>query len=149
MATTKKTADATQPFDALSAAMNPEAFKEGYERMAEGFSSVADFNKSSMEALMSSTGVYAKGVEAAAQEQTSFLKEAYEDGIAASKAASSASSVQEVLEIQTDYVRSAMEKNLGFATKITDHWVSVAKEASDPISERYGEFVEMVQSYRP
>ncbi|MGF1543703.1 MAG: phasin family protein [Parvularculaceae bacterium] len=147
MAATKKTTTETG-FDAFSA-MNPESFKEGYERAAKGMTAFADFQKESLEAVMASAGVCARGIEKAAAEQSAFMKEAYEESVAASKAASTAKSVQEALEVQTEFARTAFEKNLGFATKLAEHWTSVAKEAADPMSKRYGEFVEMVQSYRP
>lgn len=148
MAAMKKNAAGAENFDAFSA-MNPEVLKEGYERMAKGMTNFADFQKGSMEAMMAFAGAYARGVEKAASEQSAFAKAAYEDGVSAMKSTSGAKSAQEALEIQSEYVQSSVEKNLTFATKIADHWSSVAKEAADPVSKRYGEFVEMVQSYRP
>jgi phasin family protein len=130
-------------------AMNPEAFKEGYEKLAAGMSKFAEFNKETAEAVMESAGAYAKGLEQAASEQASFLKTSYEDGVAAAKSASTAKSVQEALEIQTEFARSAMEANLAFASKLTDHWTGVAKSTSDPLTKRFGAFVEAVQAYRP
>lgn len=147
MSTAKKTAK-PETFDAF-AAMSPDVLKEGYERFAKGFSTFAEFQKESAEAMMTSAGVYARGLEGAASEQTSFVKETYEDSVSAAKAIGAAKSVQEAMEIQSDYLRQATEKNLGFATKVAEHWTSVTKEAVEPLSKRYGEFVEMVQTYRP
>lgn len=146
MPAAKKTT--TESFDAFSA-MSPDVLKEGYERFAKSFSTLADFQKNSAEAMMTSAGVYARGVEGAASEQTAFVKESYEDTVSAAKAVGSAKSVQEAMEIQSDYLRQATEKNLGFVTKVADHWTTVTKEASEPLSKRYGEFVEMIQTYRP
>ncbi|MEO0399109.1 MAG: phasin family protein [Pseudomonadota bacterium] len=148
MAATKKAAANGNGFDAFSA-MNPEVMKEGYERVAKGVSTLAEFQKASLEAMMASAGVCAKGVEKAASEQSAFLKEAYEDGAAIAKEASTAGSVQEAIEIQSEFAREVFEKNISFASKLADHWTSVAKEASDPLSKQYGDFVEAVQSYRP
>ncbi|OFX00363.1 MAG: hypothetical protein A3E78_02875 [Alphaproteobacteria bacterium RIFCSPHIGHO2_12_FULL_63_12] len=108
----------------------------------------ADFQKSSVEAMMASAGVFAKGFEKAASTQASFVKEQFEEGVATAKAAATSKSLQEALELQNEFVRTAFEKNLGQASKLAEHWTGVAKEASDPLTKRYGEFVELVQSYR-
>ncbi len=147
MAATKKTVG-DNGFDAMSA-MNPETLKEGYERMSKGMTALADFQKESLEAVIASASACARGFEKAASEQSAFMKEAYEEGVAAQKAASTAKSLQEAFEVHTEFARNSFEKNLNFASKLAEHWSGVAKEAADPMSKRYGEFVEMVQSYRP
>ncbi|MEM6415915.1 MAG: phasin family protein [Pseudomonadota bacterium] len=147
MAATKKPVNGND-FDAF-AAMNPEVMKEGYDRVAKGVSALAEIQKGSLEALMASAGACAKGVEKAASEQTAFIKETYDEGAAIAKEASTAGSVQEAIEIQSEFAREVFEKNISFASKLADHWTSVAKEASDPLSKQYGEFVEAVQSFRP
>lgn len=137
----------SEAFETLTA-FSPDTFKDGYEKFAKGLSSWADFQKDSVEAFMASAGIYAKGIEKAASTQASFVKEQYENGVATAKAAASSKSVQEAIELQNEFIRTAFDKNLGHVTKLADHWTSVAKEASDPIAKRYGEFVELVQSYR-
>ena len=145
MASAKK---ATEGFDVMSA-MNPAAFKEGFERVSDGVRATADFHKGSFEAVVSSASTLAKGVETAAGDHAAFIKEAFEDGAAATKATTTASSIQEAIEIQSNFARTAFEKNIGFVSKIAEHWTGVAKESADPLTKRYGEFVELVQSYRP
>ena len=147
MATAKKTASAADALESLS--FKPEAFKEGYEKLADGFSTFADFQKSSLEALIASAGTLAKGAEKAASEQSAFAKSCYEECVAAAKAAASSKSAQEAFDIQSEYVRSAFEKNLGQFNKLADHWVGTTKDFAEPLTARYGEFVELVQSYRP
>jgi len=148
MATAKKTASATESFETWTAA-TPEAFKEGYEKLAGGFTKWADFNRESLEAVTASAGRLAKAFEKAASEHNAFAKEAYEDGVAAFKATTSSKSVQEAIDIQSDFLRSAFEKNLGQFNKLADHWLTSTKEAAEPLTTRYSEFVDMVQSYRP
>ena len=144
----KKSADtAGETFEAAMS-FSPESFKDGYEKFAKGISSWADFQKGSVEAFMSAAGVMAKGFEKAASTQASFVKEQFEEGVATAKAAAASKSVQEAIELQNEFVRTAFEKNLGHVSQLADHWSSVTKEASDPLTKRYGEFVEFVQAYR-
>ena len=144
----KKSAEAANDAFEQLTAFSPDAFKDGYEKFAQSMSSWADFQKGSVEAFMASAGVFAKGLEQATSTQVGFAKEQFENGVATAKAAAASKSVQEALELQNEFAKTAFEANLGFATKLADHWTNVAKEASDPLTKRYGEFVELVQSYR-
>ncbi|HXI88196.1 MAG TPA: phasin family protein [Parvularculaceae bacterium] len=148
MATAKKTAAPDIGMEAF-APVNPETFKKGYEKFAKGVSEFADFQKASLDAVIASAGSFAKAVEKAAAENSAFAKTSYEDGVAAFRAAAGSKSVQEAFDIQSDYLRSTFEKNLGQFNKMADHWISTSKEASEPLTTRYGEFVEIIQSYRP
>ncbi|MEL7488263.1 MAG: phasin family protein, partial [Pseudomonadota bacterium] len=97
MATAKKTAPKTDAFETLTT-MNPEMFKEGYEKFAENMGAFVDFQKSSLEAVMSSVGTLAKGVEQTASDNTAFAKETVEEGVAAAKAAATSKSLQEAMD---------------------------------------------------
>jgi len=148
MAAEKKVENvATEAFESLTT-FSPDAFKDGYEKYAKSMNAWADFQKGSLEAFMSAANVMAKGFEKAATTQAGFVKEQFEEGVATAKAAAASKSIQEAIELQNEFVRTAVEKNLGHATKLADHWTGVTKEAADPLSKRYGEFVELVQSYR-
>lgn len=147
MATAKKTA-ANDPFDAF-ASISPAFFKDGYEKFSETMGTFVDFQKASIEALMTSAGAVAKGVEQAATDQTTFAKETFDEGVAAAKAAAGSKSVQEALDVHNDFYRQTFEKNLKQLNKTADHFVSVTKEASQPITDQYGVLVEKVQSFRP
>lgn len=145
MATAKKTtADA---FD--MAAFSPDAFKQGYEKLAESMTAAADFHKESLNALMASAGAFAKGFEKLTTEHASFSKTAYEDVVATAKAAASSKTLQEAVELNSDFVRTTVEKNLGQINKVADIWASTAKETVEPLTARYSDLVEKIQSYRP
>lgn len=140
----KKAAEAFEVF-----AAKPEAFKEGYERMTKGFANAAEFNKSTVEALMASAGALSRTIEQTTSEQNAFLKSAYEDGVAAFRAASGSKSLQEAIDVQTDYLRDAFGKQVAQLSKISELWLATSKEAAEPLTRRYGELVEIFQSYRP
>jgi len=148
MATAKKT---TKPADSFESMMNinPDAFKEGYEKMAESMTVFADFQKGSVEAMMTSAGAFAKGFEKMAAEQTAFTKAAFEDSAAMAQAATSSGNPQEAFEMTTDYVRKTLETSLGQVSKVADIWMETSKETVEPMSVRYGELVEKIQSFRP
>ena len=146
MAAAKKTT-AADAFDMK--AFGPESFQEGYEKFAEGMSSFAEFQKESLNALMASAGAFTKGFEKLTAEGASFSKAAFEETVATAKAASAAKTLQEAIELNSDFVTSSVEKNLGQINKVADIWASTAKDTVEPLTERYSELVEKIQAYRP
>lgn len=148
MTATKKTEKTTDAFETLTT-VNPEAFKEGYEKFAEGVSTIADFQKDTYEAFVASAGAFAKGFEKLASEQTNFVKTAFEGSVANAKAVASAKSPQEAFDLNSEFARSAVETNLGQVNKAADLWIETAKETVEPLTARYSELVEKIQAYRP
>ncbi len=148
MAAAEKTAGATDNFEAFTT-INPDTFKEGYEKLSEGVTALADFQKSTYEAILASANVFYKGVEKVATDSTAFTKTAMEEGVEATKAATSSKNIQEVFEANNQFVQSTVEKNLGQINKMADLWIETSKKAAEPLTARYNEFVELVQSYRP
>lgn len=147
MATTKKAADAAKNFEAFG--FGADAFKEGYERFSQSMTSVAEFQQNSMNAYMASFGAFTKGVEKLTTEQAAFVKATYEDSVAAAKASTSSKSAQEAMDLNSEFIRSTMEKNMGQASKVAEICTETAKLSAEPLTDHYSEFVEKVQAFRP
>lgn len=149
MATTeKKSEKMTDAFETMTAS-TPEFFKEGYEKVAENVTAIADFQKASFEAIMESANLFTKGIEKAASTQASFVKESFDESVAAAKKAAAAKTVQDAFTVQSDYVQASLQKNIGQANETAEHWVSLSKEAAAPLTKQYGTFVEKAQAFRP
>lgn len=148
MAATKKTAEGAEVFEKMMN-ISPETFKEGYEKVAESMTAVADFQKGYVEAFMASAGAFTKGFEKLTSEQTAFAKSAFEDGLANAKAAGASGDVQEAIDLNREFVSKAIEANLGQVSKVTDIFVETTKETVEPLTAHYGELVEKIQAYRP
>lgn len=140
--------ESVETFDAFSAA-NPAAFKEGYERLTKGMAGLADLNKAALEAMMSSARVLSRGTETASADTAAFLKTSFEEGVAAMRAAAAAKSLQEAIDVQSGFLRESISRNLAQVGKVSEHWVSTTREAAEPLTACYGDFVELMQSYRP
>jgi len=59
-----------------------------------------------------------------------------------------AKSVQELIEIQSNFTKSAVENYMGQMNKMTDMMSDVAREASNPLAGRWNAFVQLVQNAR-
>ncbi|MEL6365868.1 MAG: phasin family protein [Pseudomonadota bacterium] len=155
MATTaKKTtansnaATATAAIESAAAA-GSDMFKDSFERMMKSVSDMTEFQKETFEAFVESAQTFSKGVETISTETMAFQKKAMEDGVAAAKSASTAKSLQDVIETNTDFVKTSFEAFVGQMNKMNDVMTNTVKDAGEPVNERYTAFVEMVQSYRP
>jgi len=147
MAAAKKTTTKNNGFDAMS--MNTEAFKENFEKMNKSFEQMADFQKESLDAMMSAASSFAGNIEKMSSEQTEFTKSSFDEGMKAAKAIAACKSPQEALDVNTEFFRTAFERNMAQFNKMTEMLMSTSKDAVEPLTDSYNHFVEKVQSYRP
>ena len=67
---------------------------------------------------------------------TSYLQESMERSAAAAKALMAARTMQEVLTLQSDWLKASLDKMMAEATKMSEQTVKVTNEAMEPISAR-------------
>ena len=75
-----------------------------------------------------------------------YSKKSMEDHVATAKSLAGAKSVQEAIELQTTYAKSAFETYVAEVTKMSETVAGSMKEAAAPINERVTALVERVQS---
>lgn len=75
---------------------------------------------------------YANGVQAIATSITNYSKKSFEDGGAFLEKLAGAKSFDKVLELQSDYAKSAYEAFVGEATKLGELYTGLAKDAAKP-----------------
>ena len=75
-------------------------------------------------------------------------KKSWEDGVAAAQSLAQARSVQEALELQTNWAKSAAETYLAEVTRMTDVFTASVKDSFKPINERVTASVEKFQAAR-
>ncbi len=125
-----------------------DAVKQTMEKAMKGFDDIASFNKSTVDAFVQSANAASKGMEALSAEVLSYSKQSIEDYIAATKAAMGSRSVQEFMEINTDYAKTAFDTYVGRFTKLGDMASATAKDTIEPLSGRLNAFMETMQTYR-
>ena len=126
-----------------------EAMKNGIETMTKAYERFAGLGKESVEAYMQSATSLTKAFERINGEVFSFSKQQVEDGVAAFKAVAGSKSLHEAWEVQTDFAKSALDAYIAQATKINDLWMDAAKQAVQPLNQRFSAFAEAVQEVRP
>lgn len=124
------------------------AFKEGIEKSIAAMYEMNAHSKKNLEAVLASMTAATKGAETVGARAIAFSKKSVEDQIAASKALAGAKSVQEVVELQTAFAKTAFEAMVAEVNEIAGAMSGSVKEAMTPINERVTAMVERVQAVR-
>jgi phasin family protein len=125
-----------------------ETAREGFERAAAGFDNLATFNRHNIEAFIRSANAAAKGFEQINSEILTFSRQALEDGVAAAKAVMTSKSLQEAVEVQSDFAKTAFDTYVGQVSKMGDLVSTVTRDAFEPFNDRVKAIVELVQTQR-
>ena len=112
------------------------ATRERLESAMNGFGDVSSYGRENVDAVVASSTVVAKGVEAVSAEIAAISKRNLEDGVAAVKALTAVKSAKEYFEIQQDLMRSAWDKAVSDGTKINELFTAYSKDAVAPINGR-------------
>ena len=170
MATTKKTASAKttrETFESAAEAQKKsfddalqagtDAFAKGYEEFYNSareqlakaqqsifgnFDEVSDFNRENVEAAIVSSNIVAKGFEVVGKEFAAYAQQAIEANMAAAKNLSTAKDPQELMDLQSEWAKSAFDGFVAESSKLQDISVKVSNQASQPINERINKAVE-------
>jgi phasin family protein len=143
MAKQAKKATKTPEFEAEI--FSADKIQENIQKAVSSFGDVNTFGKDTVEAVVESATIASKGIEAFNAETAAFGKEAFEASSKATKDAFSAKSVQEFVEIQSEFSKSFFENYVAQSTKIAEMFTTASNEAAEPINARVNAFVEKVQ----
>lgn len=142
---TKTVKEATQSIEAFTAA-GQHQMKEGMERSMAAMAEVGAFGKENVEAIVASATVATKGFEAVSARAVAYSKSAMEAHMAAAKSIMTSKSVQEVMEKQAEYARSAFDTYVAEMGKMTELLSGVTKDAVKPINERVTAVSHLIQT---
>ncbi|MBL8556412.1 MAG: TIGR01841 family phasin [Phenylobacterium sp.] len=124
------------------------AFKEGIEKGLAAMNELNAHSKKNLEAVVASATASAKGAEALGAQAMAFSKAVFDTQVSAAKSLAGAKSVQEVVELQTSFAKTALETYMAEFTKMSDTVSASVKESMKPINERVTATVEKFQAVR-
>ncbi len=129
-------------------AAGAKAFREAADKSTAGLAELNAQGKQNLEAVVASAAAAQKGAEALSAQTVAFSKKSWEDGVAAAQSMAQARSIQELLELQTSWAKTATEAYLAEVTKATDVMTASVKNSFKPINERVTASVEKFQAAR-
>ena len=130
------------------AASGAVAFKESVEKSMVAVSEMNAHSKKNLEAVVASVTAATKGAETLGARAIAYSRKSMEDHVAAAKSLAGAKSLQEVVELQTAFAKSAFEGYVAEVNKMGETVAASVKESMSPINERVTALVERVQAAR-
>ena len=105
--------------------------------MTEQFK-IEDFQKVSQQGFDAAVRAYSeasKGWQAIATELTAYFKKAAENATVTFEKLVAVNSVEQAIEIQSQYAKKAYDDYIAQVTKLTDMYVSLARSAYSPVEK--------------
>ncbi len=124
------------------------AFKEGVEKGLAAMNELNTQSKKNLEAVVASATASAKGAEALGAQAMAFSKAVFDTQVSAARSLAGAKSVQEVVELQTNCAKTALETYMAEFGRMTDTVSASMKDVVKPLNERVTETVERLQAAR-
>lgn len=107
----------------------------------KGYEEFQKAGQANFDATVKSFGEVNKGVQAIAGEVTDYTKKAIEDGTTAFEKLLGVKSVEQAIEIQTEYAKKAYDDYISQVTKLGEMYVDIAKEAYKPVEAAFAKKV--------
>ena len=123
-------------------------FKEAFEKSLTALNDINAHSKSNLEAVVASVTAATKGAETLGAETLAYSKKSLEDHVSAAKSLSSARSIQEAVELQTAWAKSAMEAYMAEMNAASEIVAASLKETVTPLNARVTAAVEKFQAAR-
>ena len=101
--------------------------------MIKPFDDMQKLSQTNVDTAMKLFGEWNKGWQAIAAEMSDYTKRSFEEGTAAFEKLIGAKSVEQAVEIQTNYAKRAYDEYMHQVSKIGGMYASLAKEAYKPV----------------
>ncbi len=103
----------------------------------KGFEEFQKVGKDGFDATVRSFGEVNKGFQAIAAEITDYSKKAFEDSTRAFEQLIGAKSIEQAIEIQSQYAKKAYDAYVAEMSKLGEMYVGLAKDAYKPVEAAF------------
>ena len=124
------------------------AFKDAVEKSLAAVNEANSYSKKNLEAVVASVTAATKGAEALGAQAMAFSKTTLESNVAAAKSLAGAKSLQEVIELQTGFAKTALESYVAELSRMSETVSASVKDSVKPLNERVTAVVERMQAAR-
>ena len=124
------------------------AFKDGVEKTLAALNDANTVSKQNLEAVVASVTAATKGAEALGAQAMAYSKAAFDNQVSAARSLAGAKSLQEVIELQTAFAKSALEAYMAELGRMSETVSASVKDSLKPLNERVTAAVEKLQAVR-
>lgn len=124
---------------------NPtEQIEKMNREMASRMEEFANFNRNNVDAALKASNVIAEGMKDMSQAMMANVQQSAQSAIATGKAMMGVKTLRELMEIQSEYIRSVFDSMMSEGTRLSEIAVRCSTEAAEPINARVTEVVEKI-----
>jgi len=134
--TVEKTVAATKEQVDQAVAVAKEQVEKASDAALKSYDEVTTMNKSAFDAMAKSGDILVKGSEDLGKAYYAFFQAAADAQVEVAKSMMTAKSINEVVEIQSTYTRTAFDKVVTEGSKLSEMGVKVATDAFEPIQSQ-------------
>ena len=109
--------------------------------MLKGFEEFQKVGKDGFDAAVRSFGEVNKGFQAIAAEVTDYSKKAFEDSTRAFEQLIGAKTIEQAIEIQSQYAKKAYDGYVAEMSKLGEMYVGLARDAYKPVEAAFSKLV--------
>jgi phasin family protein len=141
-ATTEPATDPVAPPAAEPAVSEPAieptqpTLMRGMTKMMKSTEEFVAFGQANVEALVKSGQIWAAGVQELTKQMATCAKESFDESVSTFKAISTAKSVKEAMDLQSNFAKAAFEKAMAESNKLTDASIKLTEQTLAPITAR-------------
>lgn len=138
----ERAVEATREQVEQAVAATKEQVEKASETAMKSYDEISKLNKETFDAMAKCNNALVKGGEEMGKAYFSFFKNTADANVEAMKAIMGAKSLNEVVEIQSDFARTSFDTFVAESTKLSEMGVKVATDAFQPIQSQVNVAVE-------
>lgn len=119
-----------------------EQFEKASATVMKSYDDMVAMNKENVDALVSASNIYAKGMEELGKAAFAFAQASAEANVATAKALMGAKTMNDVFAIQSDFARTQFDSLVAETTKLSEMGLKTANETVEPIQAQVNVAVE-------
>jgi phasin family protein len=123
-------------------AIAQEQVEKASETIFKRYDEATSLGQENVDAYVMCGTVFAQGVESMGKELMSFAQSAVEANVATTKALFGATTVRELIDLQTEFQRSRFDSLIAESAKLTELSMALASDTFEPIQARLNANVE-------
>jgi phasin family protein len=135
----------TDRVQAIFGDVNEQA-RAALEKNAKIVEELTELTRGNVEALVASSKVAAKGVEALGQEAAEYGRKSFEEVSTAFRTFAEVKSPTDLFKLQSEFAKSQFDSIVAESSKLSEAVIKLASEVFEPLSTRYSVASEKVKS---
>jgi phasin family protein len=109
-------------------------FEKASSEMLKNFDEFSGYGKESVDALVKSGTIWAKGVEDLSKSAVKYAESSLEFSLATAKSLMAAKTLRDVVDVQNGYAKTTLEGMVGEMTRVSEELLKLSGAAAAPIN---------------